>query len=96
MKCRNSAFNVQGSRVIIIAAVQVGAVKIYMQHHCRRSGKRKDKMKLNLLSPTPPLLNANVLIFRVFEKSHPVYDQTQGSGSVFSLLYGYRYYIAVF
>jgi len=28
MKCRNSAFNVQGSRVII-AAVQVGAVKIY-------------------------------------------------------------------
>jgi hypothetical protein len=28
MKCRNSAFNAQGSRVIIVI-VQVGAVKIY-------------------------------------------------------------------
>jgi hypothetical protein len=29
MKCRNSAFNAQGSRVIIVV-VQVGAVKIYV------------------------------------------------------------------
>jgi len=29
MKCRNSAFNAQGWRVIIVA-VQVGAVKIYV------------------------------------------------------------------
>jgi len=29
MKCRNSAFNAQGSRVIIVV-VEVGAVKIYV------------------------------------------------------------------
>ncbi len=29
MKCRNSAFNAQGSRLIILV-VQVGAVKIYV------------------------------------------------------------------
>jgi hypothetical membrane protein len=29
MKCWKSAFNAQGSRLIIIVALQVGAVKIY-------------------------------------------------------------------
>jgi hypothetical protein len=50
-------------------------------------------MKLSLLkidgffSFTPPL-NTIVLFGRVFLNSRPVYDQTHGSGAVFSLLYG--------
>ncbi len=54
MKCWNSAFNAQGSRVIIVV-VQVGAVKIYVaavEAQWRRSGKRKEGMKLSL----PPKL----------------------------------------
>jgi hypothetical protein len=30
-----------------------------------------------------------------FEKSHPVYDQTQGTGAVFSWLHGYLYYDSI-
>jgi hypothetical protein len=49
MKCCNSAFNAQGSRLIIVV-IQVRAVKIYVAAvQWRRSGKRKDKMKLGLL-----------------------------------------------
>ncbi len=52
MKCWNSAFNAQGSRVIIVV-VQVGAVS---ENICSSSGggqvKRKDRMKLSL----PPKL----------------------------------------
>jgi hypothetical protein len=33
-------------------------------------------------------LNANGLFCRIFLESHPVYDQTQGSGAVFFLLHG--------
>ncbi len=51
MKCWNSPFNAQGLRVIIVV-VQVGAVKIYVAAQCRRSGKRKHRMKLSL----PPKL----------------------------------------
>jgi hypothetical protein len=48
MKCWNSAFNAQGSRVIIVV-VQVRAVKIYVAAaQCRRSRKRKHRMKLSL------------------------------------------------
>jgi hypothetical protein len=46
MKYSNSAFNAQGSRVIIVV-VQVGAVKIYVAA-LEASGKRKDGMKLTL------------------------------------------------
>jgi len=46
MKCWNSAFNAQGSRVIIVV-VHVGAVKIHVEQ-CRRSGNRKHRMKLSL------------------------------------------------
>jgi len=59
MKCCNSvrnaeyqsAFNAQGSRLIIIV-VQLGAVKIYVAAAEALSGKRKDRMKLSL----PPKL----------------------------------------
>jgi hypothetical protein len=42
MRCRNSSFNAQGSRVIIIV-VQVGAVKIYVTGAAETcSGKKKE------------------------------------------------------
>jgi hypothetical protein len=40
--------------------------------------------KIDAFSEFHPLLNANVLFCRFKKKSHPVYDQTQGSGAVFS------------
>jgi hypothetical protein len=50
-------------------AIQVGAVKIYVtavEQQWRRSGKKKDRMKLRkLLSFTPPL-DANLLFCRFF------------------------------
>ncbi len=47
MKCWNSVFNAQGSRVIIVV-VQVGALKIFVAAVEARSGQRKDRMKLSL------------------------------------------------
>ncbi len=56
MKCRNSAFNAQGSRVIRVI-VQLALVNIYI---CSSSGggeeKRKDRMKLSL----PPKIGGNM------------------------------------
>jgi hypothetical protein len=47
MKCCNSAFNAQGSRLIIVV-VQLGAVKIYVAAAVEAlRGKRKDRMKLS-------------------------------------------------
>jgi hypothetical protein len=76
-----SAFNAQGLRGIIVP-VKVGAAKI-----CGAAGKKKDRVKLikivRFLSFTPPL-DANLLFCSFFLKSHPVYDQTQRTGAVFS------------
>jgi hypothetical protein len=68
MKSWNSAFNLQGSRVII-AAVQVGAVKIYATS-LDGGAQEKGKTRWNSIyfpPSLPPPLNANVLICRVFE-----------------------------
>jgi len=57
-------------------------------------------MKLSLpqknganLSFTPPPLKANVLFCRFCLGSHPVLDQTQGFGALFSWLYEKLYYL---
>jgi len=50
MKCRNSAFNAQGSGVIIIV-VQVGAVKIYVavvEALTKKERESQNRMKLSL------------------------------------------------
>jgi hypothetical protein len=48
MACRYSAFNAQGSRLIIVP-VQLGAVKLYVATVEEALGqKRKDRMKLSL------------------------------------------------
>jgi len=60
MKCWNSAFNAQGSRVTIVVVVQVGAVKII----CSSSSggaheKGKEGMKLSL----PPKLVEKTIVW---------------------------------
>jgi len=68
-------------------------VKIYVAAvEVVRKKERQDETQFttktdSFLSSIPPL-NANVLFCRFFFSSHPVYDQTQGSGAVFVLLYG--------
>jgi hypothetical protein len=81
MKPWNSAFNEQGFRLIIVV-VQVGAVEVL----------RKDRMKFSLPPKfmvfwvfSPWML---MYFFACFFESHLVYDQTQGFGAVFFLLYG--------
>jgi hypothetical protein len=61
MKCWNSAFNAQGSRLIIVV-VQVGAVKIYV---AAVQALRKHWMKLSL----PPKL-VEKLVCKIFNPSY--------------------------
>jgi hypothetical protein len=99
MNCWNSAFNARGSRLIIVV-VQLGAEKIYvaavLEVLRRRSGKRRKKETRDGTQFTTKIdgflsfIPAWMLMyfFAVFFESHPLYDQTQGSGAVFFLLYG--------
>jgi hypothetical protein len=65
-------------------------VKIYVAAvEAPRKKKRQDETQFTTkIDGFLTALNANVLFCRVFFQSHPVYDQTQGSGAVFFLLYG--------
>ncbi len=92
MKCWNSAFNAQGSRVIIVV-VQVGAVKIYVAAVEGAQGKRKEGMKLSL----PPKLVEKlvwVLVISFCKVSFPVkhlmpyYAETGRSRLLIAWLYG--------
>jgi hypothetical protein len=50
MKCRNSAFNAQGSRIITVI-VQVGAVKIYVTAvEALRKKERRDETQFTTKS----------------------------------------------
>ncbi len=85
MKCWNPTFNARGSRLIIVL-VQLGAVKIYVAAvEALRQKERQDQTRFThqnwWFSEFHPPLNGN----ESFLKSHPVYDQTQGSGAVFFL-----------
>jgi len=91
MKSSNSAFNAQDSRVTIVA--QLRTVKIYVAAvEAIREKERGDETQFITqknwwFSQFRLLLNAKINFCRVFFSSHPVYDQTQGSGAVFSILY---------
>ncbi len=79
----------QGSRLIIVV-VQLGVVKIYVAAlEALMKKERQDETqfttKVDGFWVSSPL---ELLFLQVFFKSHPVYDQTQGSGAVFFLLYG--------
>jgi hypothetical protein len=56
-----------------------------------RRGETQEPSKLMVFWVSPPPLNANILYCRLFFESHRVYDQTQGTGVVFSWIYGYLY-----
>ncbi len=97
MKCWNSVrnaasqhLNAQGSRVIIVA-VKVGAVKIYVTTVEALREKRKTRWNSgnhqNFLSFNPPWMP--MYFFCMFFFNLTVYDQTQGTGAVFSWHYGY-------
>jgi hypothetical protein len=88
-KCWISAFYAHGSRGIIVA-IQVGAVKIYVAavDTLRKNERQGETHEIDgFVSFTPPWM---LMYFcaGVF-KSHPVYDQTQGTHPVVSWLYGY-------
>jgi len=80
MKCWKSAFNAQGSTLIIVA-LQVGAMKIYAARV--EALKRKGKAGWNSVHNKnwgPPTLECYCLLF--FWISPSLYDQTQGSSVV--------------
>ncbi len=56
-----------------------------------REMERQDETTFCVSSKFQPHLNANVVFLQVFKKSHPIFDQAQGSGAVFSLLQRYRW-----
>jgi hypothetical protein len=91
MKCWYLALNAQGSRLIIVNVV-LGAVKIYVAGvEALRKKERQNETQFTtkidgFLSFIPPWML--MYSFAGFFESHPVYDQTQGSGAVFFLLYG--------
>jgi hypothetical protein len=79
-----SAFSAQGSRGIKLAA-QVGAVKIYVAVVEALREKKKTRWIIKIdgfLSFTPPWML--MYFFVGFLESHHVYDQTRGTGIVFS------------
>jgi len=82
MRCWKSAFNAQGSRLIVVA-LQVGAVKIYATIE-EALKKRKDRVKLS--SPQKLRSHQTWMLMFFFWESHPTYDQTQGSSVVFITL----------
>jgi len=91
MKCWNSAFNAEHSRVVIVT-VQVGAVKIYVAAvDALKKKERQDETwftekKLMPFWVSSPAFEILRYFFQVCFESHPVYDQTQDSGAVFSLI----------
>jgi hypothetical protein len=63
MKCCNSAFNAQGSRVIV-TVVPVKSSEKYMEQQWRCSGKRKDRMKLSFTTKIDSFLSfPNIFTF---------------------------------
>jgi hypothetical protein len=78
MKCCYSAFNAQGSRLIIVV-VQLGAVKIYV---AAVEALRKKERHAETQFPT------KIDGFLSFIKISPSVHQNQGCGAVFFLLYG--------
>jgi len=94
MKSWNSAFDAHRSREIITAVVSVIIYVAAMEALSKKERKIGWNSITNktdrFLSLTPPL-NANVRFLYLFLQPHPVYDQTQGSGTFFSLLYLHLY-----
>jgi hypothetical protein len=92
MKSWYSAFNAQGLRLIIVV-VQLGALKIYVAAvETAQEKERHDETQFTTkIDGFPSFIPCWMLMYffaGFFFESHPVYDQTQGSGAVFFLLHG--------
>jgi hypothetical protein len=62
MKCWKSAFNTQGSRLIIVA-LRVGAMKIYAATgEALNRKERQGETQFTTKTEVPPPLNANVFL----------------------------------
>jgi hypothetical protein len=86
MKCWESAFNAQGSRLIIVA-LQVGAVKIYTTTVVALKKKeRHGETQLTVKTEVPLNPHPWMLMFFYSFESNPIYDQTQGFSVVFLIL----------
>jgi hypothetical protein len=95
MKCCNSLRNAETQHLMhkvqrVVIVVEVGVVKIYVAA-VERQDETHFTTKIDgfqLFRVFHPLLNANNVPFlQVIFESHPVYDQTQGYGAAFVLLY---------
>jgi hypothetical protein len=62
MKCWNSAFNAQGSRVIIVI-VQVGIVKMYVAEVVRQKGRTDETQFTTKPGPLPPTHSSWMLMY---------------------------------
>jgi len=84
MKCWKSAFNAQGSKLIIVA-LQVGAVKIYAARV--EALKKKERQGETHFTTKTGVPHPWMLMFffgrSLFFWISPLYDQTQGSSVVF-------------
>jgi hypothetical protein len=93
--------NAWGSRVIIVAAHIATRVIGWRQlGRRRRRRRRKRGMKLGFdqifcSSQFQFSFKPSVLFFTVFKKSHPLYDQTMGTGTMFALLSRYLYWLYI-
>jgi hypothetical protein len=63
--------------------IYVAAVKAIRENERQDETQFTTKINDDVLSFNP-LLNANVLLGGFLSESHPLYDQAQGSGAVFS------------
>jgi hypothetical protein len=91
MKCWKSAFNAQGSRIIIVA-LQVGAVKNY----AARSGGAKEKGKTGVQTQSPQIQRSShpwMLMFFLFMLNLTLFMIKLKVLVLFSLLYRQFYYI---
>ncbi len=84
MKCWKSAFNAQGSKLIIVA-LQVGAVKIYAARvEALKKKERQGETHFTTKTGVPhPWMLMFFLVGLYFFEFLPMYDQTQGSSVVF-------------
>jgi hypothetical protein len=81
MKCWNSAFNAQGLRLIIVV-VQLGAVEAFRKKE--RQDETQFTTKIDCFLSFIPRWMLMYLFVCWFFFNLTVYDQTQGSGAMFS------------
>ncbi len=83
---------------LIIVVAQLGAVKIYVTavEALKKKERQDETLFTTKIDGSMSFIPCWMLMYffeGFFLKSHPVYDQTQGSDAVFFLVYGLLYYM---